>query len=124
LLTDQQITAIANAYLRERWGHDWTATRPFRLAEPSGICFWVARVDGAQFLDGPTPFFVFADKGRIVVFADASVQKSLLALREHPEYEGDSDLAYVLGEPDFTNSKYERLYSAFVHECLRASGAL
>jgi hypothetical protein len=119
LLTDEQVLSIAGAYVRKRSGKDWIPVRPFTLHEPAGAFFWVELVDGSEHLDGPAPFFVFANTGRVVQFTNSTVADALDKLIA-------TQRAFVLAlfEPHFTGAGHEHAYVAFVMDCLGASAAV
>lgn len=118
MLSNSRLLATASAYVRGKWGQEWAAVRPFELSEPAGLFFWVGRVDRGQYLDGPLPFFIFADSGRIVQFTNAILVSSLTKqIATHPAF------VNAVSRPDFTGSGHEAAYTEFVQECLTACAA-
>ena len=66
MLTDDQITAAAEAHVRTWYGDDWEPGASVTLTDPNGVFFRCQRRDGEDFTGMPSPFFVFRDTGRVI----------------------------------------------------------
>ena len=66
MLTDDEITAAAEAHVRTWYGDDWKPGASVPLSDPDGVFFRCERHDGVAYTGMPTPFIIFRDTGCVL----------------------------------------------------------
>jgi len=66
VLTDDEITAAAEAHVRTWYGDDWKPGASVLLSDPDGVFFRCQHHDGVEYTGMPTPFFIFRDTGSVL----------------------------------------------------------
>jgi hypothetical protein len=112
-MSNADLRSAAEAYVTTKWGPQWRVAHAFELDDPQGIFFWVDRRDGGDYLDGPTPFFVFS-RGDIMQFSSRDLRRALERFQSPRSDEGDIVRAYF----DPGDGRDERVTREFIRTCL------
>jgi len=86
VLTDDEITAAAEAHVRTWYGDDWKPGASVLLSDPDGVFFRCQHHDGVEYTGMPTPFFIFRDTGCVLNLGHVPelTEAEIEALKKNP----------------------------------------